>query len=126
MAKWDHDDLVSKSPVYVSQPRREFFQECVRSEIPPQVDTPAPTDYHRTHGPVTDEFQPTVRPDYYKVSPGCTDIMDVIDQASMSFQLGSAMKYLYRAGRKPNNSASLELRKAIECIQREILRLERG
>lgn len=94
----------------------------------PPVDAPDTGDYNRTHGqkPNDDAWAATTRPNYYLVAPGCKDIMDVIDRAGLSFQRGSAMKYLYRAGRKPSASASIDLRKAIECIQREIVSLEGG
>ena len=40
-----------------------------------------------------------------------------------NFNLGNAIKYIWRAGRKPEQSALSDLKKAEDYIGREILRL---
>jgi len=53
--------------------------------------------------------------------------VEAIDVAEhMTFNIGSALKYLWRVGRKPDTNAIEELRKAQWYIQREIDRLSRG
>lgn len=64
-----------------------------------------------------------VRPHYYDLGDGL-DVIDIIDRQQLNFQRGSAVKYIMRAGKKPGTSEIVELRKAIECLTREIARLE--
>lgn len=65
-----------------------------------------------------------IRPSYYKLSDNL-DVMDVIEAANLNFERGSALKYILRAGKKPKTTETVELRKAIECLEREIKRLEK-
>jgi hypothetical protein len=66
----------------------------------------------------------THTPDYYRtVAPNPrvsedADVIDVIQAFGLSWELGSALKYLVRAGRKPGSSRDRDLTKALECIQR--------
>lgn len=48
---------------------------------------------------------------------------DVIADWNLNFFLGSAVKYIARAGRKPGNTKEQDLKKAIQYLQFEI---ERG
>ena len=57
-------------------------------------------------------------PDYYKAEG--FDILDVIQAFGLNFALGSAMKYIVRAGRKPTESRVNDLKKAKAFIEREI------
>lgn len=50
-------------------------------------------------------------PDYY--SPDTVEVIDVIQAWHLDFALGSALKYIARAGRKPGASKEDDLRKAI-------------
>ena len=50
-------------------------------------------------------------PDYY--SPDTVEVIDVIQAWHLDFALGSALKYIARAGRKPRASKEDDLRKAI-------------
>jgi hypothetical protein len=67
------------------------------------------------------EHDPVKRPSHYTWIAGheCREIA-----RHFSFNAGAAIKYIYRHGRK--GSAVQDLRKAIECLQDEIARLERG
>lgn len=50
-------------------------------------------------------------PDYY--SPDTIEVIDVISAWRLNFPLGSALKYIVRAGRKPGADRDDDLRKAI-------------
>ena len=52
------------------------------------------------------------------------DLFVIADQLGMSTRLFSAFKYIARAGKKPGESVSDDLRKAIKCLEMEIARLE--
>lgn len=66
-------------------------------------------------------------PDYYRtVAPhprisDDADVIDVIQAFGLSWELGSALKYLVRAGRKPGVSRERDLTKALECVQRSLM-----
>lgn len=68
-----------------------------------------------------------VVPAYYRVRTAAGEVcpMDVTDALDMNFNQGCALKYLWRAGRKPGEPYAKDLRKALRCIQRELARLER-
>lgn len=63
-------------------------------------------------------------PDHYKL-PNGMDIIDIIQLLGLNFNTGSALKYMGRAGKKNNESILDDLRKAQECIRREILYYEK-
>lgn len=59
-----------------------------------------------------------IKPDYYndtKITP-----FDVIDDWSLNFYLGNAIKYIKRAGKKADNSRLQDLKKVREYIDHEI------
>ena len=60
-------------------------------------------------------------PAHYNASPSGVEAIDVIEH--LSFNVGNAMKYLWRAEHKGANLD--DLRKAAWYVQREILRLEK-
>lgn len=60
------------------------------------------------------------QPDHYK-GKGMKAI-DVIEAYDLNFSLGSAIKYILRAGSKPDESLEEDLSKAIWYLQREIER----
>lgn len=62
-------------------------------------------------------------PRHYNASPSGVEAIDVIEH--LSFNVGTAMKYLWRAGLKTGESADTDLRKAIWYIERERKRLEK-
>ena len=57
-----------------------------------------------------------IRPDYYK--SGGLEAFDVIDAFGLNFNLGNALKYIIRAGKKDDKEK--DLRKAITYLKREI------
>lgn len=63
-----------------------------------------------------------IKPDYYndtKIAP-----IDVIEDWDLDFCLGSALKYIKRAGKKDNNPSVQDLRKVIWYVERRIKELE--
>lgn len=60
------------------------------------------------------------QPDHYKGNG--MKAIDVIEAYDLNFSLGSAIKYILRAGSKPNESLEEDLSKAIWYLQREIER----
>lgn len=58
-------------------------------------------------------------PDYYKSESGKFQVIDIIERYKMPFGLGSAFKYLVRAGKKSNNKASTDCEKALYYLNRE-------
>lgn len=62
-------------------------------------------------------------PDHYNQHPAGIECIDVIE--AFNFNLGSAMKYIWRTGLKSEEEAIDDLRKARWYIEREIERLEK-
>lgn len=69
-------------------------------------------------------------PNYYKsgikkggLADGSLEAMDVIDDLELNFNLGCVVKYVWRHGRKPGATAIGDLRKARDCLEREIGRM---
>lgn len=62
-------------------------------------------------------------PDHYNWHPR-VECVQVAQE--FGFNLGSAIKYIWRAGRKDSNSAEQDLRKAIQFLQFEIERNSRS
>jgi hypothetical protein len=58
------------------------------------------------------------QPDHYKGNG--MKAIDVIEAYDLNFSLGSAIKYILRAGAKPNESFEEDIGKAIWYLQREI------
>jgi hypothetical protein len=48
------------------------------------------------------------------------EAIDVIESYKLNFSLGSALKYILRAGKKPEEQMEEDLKKAIWYLQREI------
>lgn len=71
---------------------------------------------------VDELIKDAIKPDYYndtKISP-----IDVIEDWDLDFCLGSALKYIKRAGKKENNPSVQDLRKVIWYVERRIKELE--
>jgi len=66
------------------------------------------------------EYDPVNRPKHYNDHPSGVECITVTEH--MSFNIGNAIKYLWRAGKK--SSLIEDLRKAIWYINREIQRIE--
>jgi len=62
-------------------------------------------------------------PDHYNQHPSGIECIDVIEH--MAFNIGNAIKYMWRAGLKNDNEHEQDLRKAIWYIEREIERLNK-
>lgn len=60
-------------------------------------------------------------PTHYTAHPGGIECIDVVEH--MSFNIGNAVKYLWRAGLKAGSSDVEDLKKARWYIEREIQRL---
>lgn len=70
-------------------------------------------------------FRPGARhiPSYYRPRrplPPDADPLDIADAFDLDPASAWALKYLLRAGRKPNEPAAKDLTKALECIQRRL------
>ena len=59
-----------------------------------------------------------INPSYYKDTK--IEPIDVIEDWSLGFNLGSAMKYIKRAGKKEGNSRIQDLQKIKWYVEREI------
>jgi hypothetical protein len=93
-----------------------------------QVVVPALTDVNivmdgtPTSLPVGYEF--VKHPAHYNRHPAGVECITVIEP--MSFNVGTAIKHLWRAGLKPGADHVTDLRKAITYIEFEIARITRG
>lgn len=62
-----------------------------------------------------------INPNHYQTSSiECIDIAE-----NMNFNMGNALKYIWRAGKKDESKLVEDLQKAMWYIEREINRLER-
>ena len=66
------------------------------------------------------EYEKINHPNHYQAEN--MEAIDVIEAYNLNFSLGSALKYILRAGKKPNEKTSEDLKKAIWYLQREIER----
>lgn len=67
-----------------------------------------------------DSSTDTINPPHYRSHPSGVECIQITEH--MNFNLGNAIKYIWRAGEKPNTPVELDLRKAIWYIEREIAR----
>jgi hypothetical protein len=67
---------------------------------------------------------PVNRPSHYTSHPSGVECIQVVEH--MTFNLGNAIKYIWRHGLKPNPDSLEDLRKARWYIDREIQRLQVG
>jgi hypothetical protein len=70
----------------------------------------------------TEPYEEVDHPAHYQF-PGGIEVIDLAE--GLSFNLGNAVKYLLRAGRKPGVAVETDLMKAVWYIEREISRLHR-
>jgi hypothetical protein len=67
----------------------------------------------------------TIRPGYYQSSMG--DVFDIANMYGLDMPLGTAVKYILRAGKKDKAKEVEDLQKAVRCIERAIeLRCNNG
>ena len=57
-------------------------------------------------------------PDYYK--RGSIEVWDFIRDQELNYHLGNAIKYICRAGHKPDNTGAMDLNKAIHYLENEL------
>ncbi len=62
-----------------------------------------------------------IRPDYYDSHPSGVECIDIVGH--MNFNLGNAIKYIWRAGLKNPAEMEIELEKAITYLQFELNRI---
>ena len=63
--------------------------------------------------------------DYYRIPPGATDLIDLIEHKNMTFGIGNIFKACYRLGDKHGIDHGYDLRKIIFFAQRALAKLER-
>lgn len=89
-----------------------------------QVRTPGDTLEARVRFPPTTirgEMAKIDHPEYYNwIDVECIDVIE-----HMTFNLGNAVKYIWRNGKKPSECATDDLRKAIWYLEREISRINK-
>lgn len=64
------------------------------------------------------KYEKIDHPDHYQAKG--MEAIDVIEAYNLNFSLGSAIKYILRAGKKPGESSIEDLNKAIWYLQREV------
>ena len=69
-----------------------------------------------------DNHDPVSFPDHYRQHPSGIECIDITKH--MSFTVGNAIKYLWRAGLKDSDATVQDLQKAVWYINDEIKRLE--
>ena len=67
---------------------------------------------------------PVNHPKHFTSHPSGVECITVVEH--MTFNVGNAIKYLWRAGLKDGNAVDLDLHKARWSVDREIKRLERA
>jgi hypothetical protein len=67
------------------------------------------------------KYESVDHPEHYNQHPAGIECIDVIEH--LTFNVGSAIKYLWRAGLKPGEATDTDLNKAIWYIEREKERL---
>jgi hypothetical protein len=70
---------------------------------------------------MTDEVN---HPKHYNSHPSGIECIHVVEH--MSFNVGNAVKYLWRIGLKPGSNALVDLEKARWYVEREIERIKNG
>jgi hypothetical protein len=71
----------------------------------------------------TGEYELPAHPPHYNSHPAGIECIDVIEH--MTFNVGSAIKYAWRAGLKPGTEAITDYEKARWYLDREIIRLRK-
>ena len=71
---------------------------------------------------MSNEYEFVDHPTHYNSHPAGVEAIEIIEW--MTWNVGTAMKHLWRAGLKPGVNVVQDLRKAIWYIEREIGRIE--
>lgn len=74
-------------------------------------------DYTRNQDVVNDEVE---TPNYYKGIFKGIKANEVIDDYLLTYNVGTAVTYLLRAGKKPNNPKKQDIQKAIDHLNFEL------
>ena len=61
-------------------------------------------------------------PDYYLTPDGTHDLTPIVGQ--FDYWRGAAIKYVWRAGRKPGVDERSDILKAIDCLKHELAMLD--
>lgn len=117
------DELLCQSCARELDERRIAFEKQIREmknagESPEQMAEARTGSGGAEDVPYRDDVN---RPDHYTSHPSGVECIEIVEH--MSFNLGNAIKYLWRSGKK--SDALTDLRKAIWYIEREISRLPR-
>ena len=64
------------------------------------------------------KYEKVNNPEHYQSSK--LEAIEVIEAFNLNFSLGSAIKYILRAGKKPGEATEEDLKKAIWYLQREL------
>ncbi len=67
------------------------------------------------------DIEKHINPSHYKAHPSGVECIDIIEEFPLN--IGTAIKYLWRAGLKEQNPAMQDLHKARWFVEREIVRL---
>lgn len=86
------------------------------------MDTPHEVFVETTTAP-TQSGESVDHPTHYNEHPSGVECITIVEE--LSFNIGNAIKYLWRQGLKPTADAKTDLRKAIWYIEREIARQEK-
>jgi len=70
----------------------------------------------------TEPYEEIHSPKHYQLPDGL-EVIDLIED--LPFNVASALKYLFRAGKKPGASSQTDLEKALYYVEREVIRLRR-
>ena len=68
-------------------------------------------------------YEKVNHPEHYQSSS--LETIDVIEAFELNFSMGSAIKYILRAGKKPGEESTEDLKKAIWSLQREVTRRQK-
>lgn len=72
---------------------------------------------------VSESYEEVRHPDHYLLPDG-VEVIDLVED--LPFNVANAIKYLFRAGRKPGADADIDRSKAVWYLQRERERQARG
>jgi hypothetical protein len=75
--------------------------------------------------PPAAEYERVEHPDHYGGGDNPYEVIKVIYRWKLNFALGSAVKYIARAGKKPTELDLVDLRKAKKYLELEIAERER-
>ena len=71
------------------------------------------------------KYEKIDQPPHYQGLKGMA-VIDIIEKYDLNFNKGNAIKYILRAGKKPDNSEEEELKKAIWYLEREIQKVQKA